>query len=171
MDNRFEKGILAGIVSGIIANVIDLLMGTMGVTTLRFVDWTGIVVLSHIPPYTLGQIIFSFISQIFFTAVIGVVFVYLLPLINGKNLFLKSCFFSLLIWFTVDAVTTMYKVAGTFPIPLKTGISNVISATIFGLGMARCLQMFEHADATSAAIPQPAMKPLDDSEDEGDKLP
>jgi hypothetical protein len=54
MDNRFEKGILAGIVSGIIANVIDLLMGTMGVTTLRFVDWTGIVVLSHIPPYTLG---------------------------------------------------------------------------------------------------------------------
>lgn len=171
MDDRFKRGFLAGSVSGIFTNVIDFLLGSMGLTTLRFVDWTGIVVLAHVPPYTFAETIFNFIVQIFFTAVIGVVFVYLLPLINSKNLFLKSWFLSLLIWFTVDGITTLYKVDGTSPIPLKTGITNVISSMIFGLAMAQCLHMFEQAKATSPVMPQPAMKPLDPPKDEEDKLP
>ena len=161
MGDKFTRGLMAGIVSGIVTNILDILMGSMGMTTLRFVDWTGIIVLAHIPPYTLGETIFSFISQIFFSASLGVTFAYLIPQINNKNLFLKSWFFSLGVWFAVDGITTLYKIEGTIPIPLGTGISNVISATIFGLALAQCLKIFEYADVTSSLKMQPAMKPID----------
>ena len=158
MDDKFIRGLIAGVLAGIIRNIMDLLMGSMGLTTIRFIDWTAIFLYAHASPYTPEEMIVSLIGQIFFDGSLGVIFVYLISLTNNSHPFIKSLFFSVVIWFAVDTIATLYMVVGTVPTPLITCISNGISSIIFGLALAQCLRMFEHPATASSLVPKPAMK-------------
>ncbi|HMM20257.1 MAG TPA: hypothetical protein PKA10_05930 [Selenomonadales bacterium] len=161
MEDKFTQGFAAGVLSGLITNIVDILMGSAGWTTLRYIDWTGIVVLAHVPPFTLAETIFSFFAQILFCAGLGVFFTYLVSWIGTRNLLLKSWLYSLLIWFAIDGLTTLYKIEGTFPLPLETAMANSVSATILGLVLGQSLKVFTRPASASSFVPQPAMKPAD----------
>jgi hypothetical protein len=63
----------------------------------------------------------------------------------------------------------MFRVEGIAPLPLRTAISDFISAASFGLVQAYALQKLTEEAGVNRAM-APAMKPLESHDDE-DKLP
>jgi len=166
MADRLTRGFIAGISGGIAANAFNLFLGAAGLSTLRFIDWTGIVMYDHTPPFTLGETLFAFIGQLIFTGGLGVMFIFLIPSINSKNLLFKGWLWGVSIWFIIDGITTLFPVEGTSPTPLMTSVSNYMTASLYGLVLAPILARFEHrSQASFSLVPAPAAKQLDDNKD------
>ena len=172
MRDKFTKGFLAGVTGGLTANVVSLLLGFLNLTTLRFADWTGIIIFAHIPPFSTGEILFALAANIGFTGFLGIVFMYLVPLISSTNLHFKGWVFSTSIWFFIYAAATLFKVEGTMPLPLTTAIANVITTSIYGLVLAQTLRrdVIENTTAERTKTPlrmmPPAMKPIRKADDD-----
>jgi len=166
VEDRLTRGFIAGVVGGIGMNLWGFFAGLMNFTTLRMADWAVIMIYAHTPPFDSGEIIFALLGQLFFTGALGAAFVYLLRLVTSKNLIFKGWFFSVLIWFFIYAVTTLFKVEGTMPLPFKTAVANFIAATIYGLALPIALKILTvRLDSTQMSM-APAMKPLNKSEED-----
>jgi len=166
MEDRLTRGFISGAVSGLVVTLLNMVSGSIGLNTLRWVDWMCIVMYDHVPPYSFGETIFSFFGLIVFNGALGVVFAYLIPLISNKNLPFKGWFFGVSAWFLLDGLTTLFHIEGTTPLPLISSISSYASASLYGLFLAQLLTKFEYAGATSRLMPQAAMKPLDNNSDQ-----
>lgn len=165
MKDRLTRGFLAGAISGVVCTIFNMLLGTIGLNTLRWIDWMGIITYDHVPPFTVGETLFTFFGIVVFTGVLGIVFAYFVPALTSKNLLLKGFLWGVTIWFIIDGITTLFTIEGTTPLPLMSAISAYITASLYGLLLASLLTIFEHGKVTSALGTQPAMKPLDESED------
>lgn len=172
MKDKFTRGFFAGIAGGLAANGVSLFFGFLKITTLRFADWTGIIIFGHIPPFSTGEILFAIIGNIGFAGFLGIVFTYLISLIKSINLLFKGWVFSTFIWFFIYAITTLFKVEGTMPLPLNTAIANVITTSVFGLVLAGTLgKEVEKNIATERVrnkfrMMAPAMKPIEKNSDD-----
>jgi len=170
--DKFTRGFIAGITGGLVANIASLLFGFLGLTTLRFADWTAIIILGQTPPFSTGEILFSLAVNIGFTGILGIVFIYLIPLIKITNLLFKGWIFSTFIWFFIYSITTLFKVEGTMPIPLTTALANVVTTSIYGLVLAQVSEKeFVKNIASEQAgnvfrLIKPAMKPLKKNDDD-----
>lgn len=141
MEDRLLRGFVAGVIGGISANMWSFFMGWMELSTLRFVDWTAIMLYGHIAPFTPGEIAFALLIQLGFCAGAGIIFSYLLLFITNQHLYFRGWLFSCSIWVMVYVVTLLFKVEGTIPLPLKTVISNFVGATIYGVVLAQCVKV------------------------------
>lgn len=157
MEDRLTRGFIAGVISGIVTNAFNILLGASGLSELRFLDWTGIVMYDHIPPFTLGEMIFALVGQLIFTGGLGVLFIYLIPLITSKNLLFKSWLWGASIWFVIDGLTTLYKMEGISPTSLGTSVGNYLSASLYGLVLAPLLaRLAPMGEAGFSLMPAPA---------------
>ena len=172
MEDRLTRGFSAGVVGGLLMNLWAFFAGMMGFTTRRIVDWAAIMIYAHRPPFTSGELLFAFFGQLFFAGALGVVFAYLVPRVTSRHLLFRGWFFSVMTWFFIYGVTTLFKVEGTVPTPLNTAIANFIAATIYGLVLPVALQAFTAKTGVAERRMQmaPAMKPLK-AEDNDDELP
>jgi hypothetical protein len=59
MEDRLYRGFSAGVVGGVVAAALSHLSYFWGFTTLRLSDWAAILIFSHVPPFGLGEHIFS----------------------------------------------------------------------------------------------------------------
>lgn len=162
MENRFERGFIAGIIGGIIMNVWSFISGYIQFTEVRIVDWGGIMFFGHTPPFTLIETIVALGLQLGFSGFLGVIFAFLIPVITSRNLYFKGLVYSAAVWFLIYGVTTLFRVPGTVPATVGTVFSNLISAFLFGLGTAFYLKQFSAAPVIR--VPKmtavPAMKPV-----------
>lgn len=172
MRDKFTRGFIAGVTSGLVANIASLLFGLLGLTTLRFADWTAIIVLGQTPPFSTAEILFALAVNIGFTGILGIVFIYLVPLIKITNLLFKGWLFSTFIWFFIYVVASLFKVEGTMSIPLTTALANVATTSIYGLVLAQVSEKeFVKNIASEQAgnvfrLIKPAMKPLKKKDDD-----
>lgn len=166
MTDRFTRGLVAGIIAGVFSNVWAFLAGAMNFTTLRYADWAGIIIFGRTPPFTAGELVFATAAQIMFVGGLGILFAYLLPFFTERYYFLKGWIFSVMTWFLIYAVTSLFKVEGIVGLPLKTVLSNFVDASILGLVLAySLLALHPAADKerevfSARGLPQPAAKPL-----------
>lgn len=162
MENRFERGFIAGVIGGLIMNSWSFISGYIRFTDIRIVDWSGIMFFGHTPPFTLIETIVALGLQLGFSGFLGVVFAFLIPMITKQNLYFKSLVFGAAIWFFIYGVITLFQVPGTVPISVGTVVSNLLSALLFGLGTAFYLKQFSSVPALR--VPKitavPAMKPI-----------
>lgn len=172
MKDTFTSGFSAGLTSGLAANVLSLLFGFLQFTTLRYADWTGIIIFGHTPPFSTGEIAFALAANIGFMGVLGIVFAYLIPLMSSANLLLKGWVFSTFLWLLIYAVSTLFKVDGTMSLPLTTAVTNMITASAYGLVLAQSLKKSllratasGRTDSTFKMM-APAMKPLQEKDDD-----
>lgn len=163
MQDRFTRGFVAGLIGGTVAAVFSFTSGFMGFTTLRIADWLGIFIFAHTPPFSVGEIAYATLGQLTMAGVLGVGFAFWLPHVSSRNLLFKGWFFSVTVWFALYAISTLFNLQGTAPLPLKTAISNFVSATIFGLVQAYALRALtpQESPAFLRAAMVPAMKPLE----------
>lgn len=175
MKDRMLRGFAAGVVAGLVANAVSLVDGWAGLTTLRYIDWTAIGIFGHAPPFTTGELLWAFVAQIWFNGLLGVVFAYLVLLIGSDHLLFRGWMFSGVIWFVIYSVSTMFRIEGIVPLPLKTVISNFLIASIYGVGLGYSLRALTPGEETAgsrlaaALLPQPAAKHWDkDGEEDGE---
>ncbi|MDT8903611.1 hypothetical protein [Anaeroselena agilis] len=166
MEDRVLRGFSAGIAGGIAMNIWSFISGAMNMTTLRISDWAAVIIHAHTPPFSLGETLFSLLGQLIFSGVLGIAFAYLVPPAGSRYLIFKGWLFSVTAWFLIYAVTTLFKVEGTVPIPLMTAIANLIASSVFGLVLAAALNALTVGSGSSARLGMvPAMKPLDDDDE------
>ncbi|HMM20413.1 MAG TPA: hypothetical protein PKA10_06715 [Selenomonadales bacterium] len=172
MEDRLVRGFVAGVIGGVAANLWSFLAGYLQWTTLRYADWTAIIIFAHRPPFTAGETVWATLIQIGFSGGLGVIFAYLLLLIESRNILFRGWLYAEAVWFLIYGVTTLFQVDGSFPLPLKTVISNSIAAAIYGLVLAQNLKVFAPAAEEArkfrspfSVMPLPAAKPLRGPED------
>jgi uncharacterized membrane-anchored protein len=140
MEDTFTRGFVAGIIGGIPTNAYSLFAGAIGITDLRTVDLIGALLYAYSPPFGYGEIALALVGHILISGILGIGFAYFIPIVTSRNIFLKGWLFSITIWFLVYAGTTLFRVPGTIPTSLNTTITDLISATIFGLILAFALR-------------------------------
>lgn len=136
MMDRFTRGLAAGAVVGMLVDLLSLLSyNVFRFTQWRFLDFAGLIIFGRKPAGT-GEIIVSIMGQIAFSAAVGVLFAYLLPLITSRNYLLKGWFFGVLTWFSIYAVLHLFQIPQLLQLDLGTVITNIVKASLFGLGLA-----------------------------------
>jgi hypothetical protein len=167
LQDRFERGFIAGVIGGIIMNIWSFISGYLQFTHLRMVDWAGIMFFGHTPPFTLLENIVALGLQLGFSGFLGVVFAFLIPMIASQNLYFKGLVFSAAVWFFIYGVTGLFRVPGTVPASVGTVVSNLIAAFLFGLGSAFYLKQFSSTPALRRPnlTAVPAMKPVKKNDD------
>lgn len=131
--DRFTRGFYAGIGAGILQNLWSFSAFALGLTTLRMADWSAIVILSKSGPFSAGEIWLGVAGHIIWCGLLGIIFAYLIPYLNHRHLTLKGLLFGLVTWFFIYGVSLLFKIEPTYNLPLKTALTDLVGATIYGL--------------------------------------
>jgi len=169
LENRFDRGFIAGVIGGLVMNIWSFWAGFINFTELRMVDWAGIMFYGHTPPFSLIETVVAFFLQLAFSGVLGVLFTYLIPLLTSHNLYFKGLVFGSTVWFFIYAVSTLFRVPGTIPSSVGTVLSNLLAALLFGLVTSYVLKMSYATAAQPMATKMtavPARKPLKQNDDD-----
>lgn len=150
MSDRYTKGAIGGLIGGIVMDIVNYLLYRLHYSNLRYLDWAALI-LNAQKPTNLWETVFSEIGHLVFTMMLGIMFVFVVREVTNKNIWFKGWSFGVTIWFISNASTTLFKVPGLTIIPFKTGISNFITASIFGLALAYILYRLEK-EVTSGNI-------------------
>ncbi|KUO53409.1 MAG: hypothetical protein APF76_09210 [Desulfitibacter sp. BRH_c19] len=142
--DRVTRGMIAGFVAGVVTKVYDLLAFYFGISTLRWLDFAGIMMYGELPVFLSYQI-FATLGTLFFHALLGIVFVILIQrLLTSNNMLLKGWFFGVSLWFIILAVFHLFKVPELNFVPLKTTVSSFVGASIWGLTMAKIVHWLDN---------------------------
>lgn len=150
MEDRLTRGLIAGIIAGIVMDIYSFAVYDLNLSTLRYPDWSGIVIFNHTPPFQSWELVLATITQIFFTGVMGIVFTYLIPQVTSRNFLLKGWLYGSSIWFAIDIFDTLFKVDGLGQVPFLTAVTNYIGAAIFGLVLAEVIILFTNKSRSVA---------------------
>jgi hypothetical protein len=139
MKDRFTNGFIAGLIGGVIVGIFDLALFFLGVVQIPYLDWAAVLIFGYrfatLLEATIGQL-----GQLLFSAVVGVLFAYLLPLTSSRYYLFKGWVYGLVVWFGTYAITLLFKVTPLIPIKPDTVISHIVTASVYGLVLAESLR-------------------------------
>ena len=142
MDRTF-RGLIGGVIGAIIMNLINLtFFYILKLTKIRFLDWSGIIMLGHRPNKNI-EIIYSLIIHILWTGVLGVILAYLIPQISSQGYLLKGGLYAFLITFIFRSLVILYKVPIISNVSINTSIINTTTSFVWGIILALILAKFE----------------------------
>jgi uncharacterized membrane protein YagU involved in acid resistance len=81
--------------------------------------------------------ILALIMHLGFSGILGVIYVYIVPLIGTQNQMLKGLIFGLSVFFIAYSITTLLKTNELTITPPYTVASNIITGSIYGLVLAK----------------------------------
>jgi hypothetical protein len=146
MKDRYTIGFMIGTIAGALADLSSfLLTRVLKIGKIGYEDFAAVLVYST-KAKTIGELIFAHLVQLFFSALLGVLFVFLIKNITSKYLFLKAISFGLFVWLFAFSTAQLYKLPELYKVDLKTALVNYIAAIVFGLVIAiiyRCLSKQE----------------------------
>lgn len=133
-------GFIAGTIAGFVADSANfILTKVMKVGRIGYEDFASVLVFGQTPA-TIGQSIFAHIVQLFFSAILGVLFVYWIKRVTEKFLLFKGITFGLFVWFFAFSVSQLYKLQCLYKFDLGTVIVNYIAAIIYGVTLGILLR-------------------------------
>ncbi|MDW7651505.1 MAG: DUF6789 family protein [Bacillota bacterium] len=132
-EDRMFRGFLAGVAGGIAMNIFSLFTYLLNLTELPFWQWAAIMVLGRDQISGTAENILGIVTHLIFTGFMGILFSFLVPHLKSRGIVIKGWFFAVGAWFSIYALTLLFKVKGTVPILLKTAVSNFVGATIYGI--------------------------------------
>jgi len=143
MKDFFTRGLVIGILTAIVESCYTLTAYyVFRFGALRYLDYAAIMIYGQ-KSGTLIQSVFAQLGYFFFSAFLGIVFVYLLHYIKRDNMYLKSWFYGVLVWFAVYSLTMLYKVPLLLKIDFETSLNNFIASSIWGLGLGFFYQLMD----------------------------
>ena len=143
MKDRFTRGFLSGVISGIPTLVFSLVASAFKWTTLRWSSFAAILIYGR-KSSNLSEEIFSTLAVFVICGILGVIIAFVIPKLSSANYLLKCWLFSIAFWFFAFIVTFLFKVPGLLVIPGKTAVVNFIEATIWGVALGYCLKWFDN---------------------------
>jgi hypothetical protein len=148
MKDRFTDGFIAGFLGGVAMSILNLISYFLGIAQILYLDWASVMIFGY-RYSTLLEALIGQLGQLFFTATLGVIFAYILPVISSRYYLFKGWVFGLLVWFGSYAITLLYKVTPLIPIKPDTVISNVVTASVYGLVLAESLRRLSNREKIS----------------------
>lgn len=136
--DRVTAGFLSGILAAIAMNLIDWTGYLLGFYNEQLLDWASVILHGALPTSTF-QIIWSQLGQIFFGGILGIIFAYVLLKLNSENIFLKGWLFGIISWFSIYAISILFRLSYMNIHHLNTTISHFLSASVFGIILAKTL--------------------------------
>lgn len=134
MKDRFVRGFIAGIIAWAPTFVLNWGAYYFHLATLRWSDFTGILLYGHKPGNFLENL-FALAGVIFFLAILGVGFAYLVTAISSSHCVFKGLVYGVTLWFAFYVVTLLFKVPYLTKIPFKTAFFNSLGASIWGISL------------------------------------
>ena len=142
IDDRFTRGFLAGLASGVVTNIFSFISFALNWVKVRYLDWAGVFIFGREPGGAV-EVAISLAGQLFFSALLGVIFAYLIPLTTSKSHIFKGLVYGLAVWFASYAIAILYKVPPLTHIGIDTVTSNIVAALIFGFVLAWSLKWLD----------------------------
>lgn len=108
--DRTLRGLTAGIIAAIpkyLWNLIDYYW--LHLNNLRFIDWSGMLMMGHIPDSTLDFIFASFLLFLC-DGIIGIAFTYLLGKTTSRGFIIKGLVFSYVVTFIFRTLVLFYRI-------------------------------------------------------------
>jgi thiamine transporter ThiT len=139
MKDRFTNGFIAGLLGGVVMGIMDLVLYFLGVVQILFLDWASVLIFGY-RFATLLEAAIGQIGQLFFSAVAGVLFAFLLSFTSSRYYLFKGWVYGLVVWFGTYSMTLLFKVTPLIPIKPDTVISNMVMASVYGLVLAESLR-------------------------------
>ncbi|MCW3489902.1 DUF6789 family protein [Dethiobacter alkaliphilus] len=140
MNDRFVNGFLAGLIGGVVMTVLNLIsFYVLGLAQILYLDWASVLIFGYRFATTLEAVIGQ-IGQLFFAGVVGVLFAYLLAATTSRYYLIKGWVYGLVVWFGSYAITLLYDITPLNPIKPDTVISNMVTASVYGLVLAWSLK-------------------------------
>lgn len=144
ISDRLTRGFIAGFLAGIPMNIISYILYPLGLTELRFVDWTSIILLGHKAAPTLLNQGIALAGHLTFTGLLGVIFAYFIQLVSSKNYYFKGWLFSVTVWFTSYVFSILFKTFKTITFTAATPTANFLNASLFGFILAAILKWLDN---------------------------
>ncbi|MEJ6949946.1 hypothetical protein [Natronospora cellulosivora (SeqCode)] len=133
MKDRFTVGFIAGTIAAIVSQFVNfLLVSIINLGNMRFVDFSGVMILGHIPD-SLGEEIVAYIGYIVFSGLLAQIYMYFIKLVGHQNYWFKSIIFGIGSWFSIYSITILFAVEGLKEISMETAITNFIASITYGL--------------------------------------
>ena len=110
MDRTF-RGLIAGIIAGIVMNVWNLTdFYLFHITNLRLLDWVAVLT-SGEKSQSFFQSITDLIIQLIWDGFLGIIFAHLLIKITSRGVIVKSVLYGTLCWFFFRVIAILFKIA------------------------------------------------------------
>jgi hypothetical protein len=133
MKDKLTLGFIEGTIAGVVSSLSDLIMvDWIKFGKIRFLDFAG-VHLFGFKPETLGEKMFAQVAEIFFTGLLGIIFVYWIDKVKRENILFKGFVFGNTIWFILYSINILYKIEPLKKLSLESSIENYLGSLIFGL--------------------------------------
>jgi hypothetical protein len=145
MEDRLYRGFVAGVIGGVVSTALSHLSYFLGFTTLKLSDWAAILIFAHVPPFSLGEHIFSVFIHIGWSGAVGSVFAYFLVWVTSRKLLFKAWMLGTTPYFVIYLLTSLFQTPGTVPLPLSTALSNYITSSIFSVVMGYSFKVLDPA--------------------------
>ena len=137
--DRFTRGFLAGFIAAVVMNIFSFFSISLNWVEIAFLDWAGVFIFGRQPAGAM-EISVSLGGQLFFAAIAGSIFAYLLPLTTSRNYIFKGLVYGLIVWFVSYAVSIMFRVPELIRFNLDTVTSNAVGSLIYGLVLSITLK-------------------------------
>jgi hypothetical protein len=133
INDKFTRGWVAGTLGGLIGGIIGFLPYTFGISQLRNSDWLAVLIFGRPQPFSLAEYIYALIVGAGLTGVTGIIFAFLIPVINKENIYFKGWIIFLIPWWTIYLITALAKIEGVLNLSVMTALSDGIVTSIVGL--------------------------------------
>ena len=134
----FTQGIIAGTIGWIPQACFTTTLYALHLTKLRYLDFAAVLAFNHRPQGLLDSVLAE-IVVVCFQAALGGIFALWIKRVSSENILLKGAFFGGFAWFTIFAVTALYKLEGLYPIDVGTALVNMIASVIYGVATGGAL--------------------------------
>lgn len=167
------RGFVAGVMGSIVEMVFTLMMYYSGISKYRFMDFAGIITFNHRPDGILEMIIAE-ASVWIFCGVLAVGFVYLIKAISTRSIIFKGVIYGISSWFLIYGIVTIFRIDGLYPSDFPTSATHLLGGLIYGMSMAYSFIYLtgrvniEETGRVHTHITQPAMKPLDQDQEQSE---
>lgn len=137
MKDRFTNGLIAGILAGILYITWSLTSRFILHLTNRSVSGFGALLSFNKPPESLLDYVWGSFVALGISAGLGVLFAYLILLVESENLYLKAIVYSMGVWFLInDVIVPRISNTTEAPFTLGTVFSASIGSVLFGVVLA-----------------------------------
>lgn len=141
--DRFTNGVISGIVASIIQNLLGFISYyLLHFAQARYLDFSSEMLFGHFPENFI-ETIFAQLGQIIFDGFLGIIFAMLVPLIQKENFLFKGWYFGATSWFLIFSLGILFKVPSLHHPAWQTVVSHFFSASAYGIVLAFTFRKLE----------------------------
>lgn len=141
--DRYTTGFMVGVIAGLIADAVSFILSNLlKMGKVSYEDFAAVLIYGS-RASTVPEIIFAHLVQLFFSALVGALFVFWIRKVTDRFLIFKGICYGLFVWFFAFSVAQLYKLQFLSRLDLITVIQNYVAAITYGVVLGLTLRTLD----------------------------